>query len=388
MFSILLVIIYAAFVSMGLPDSMLGAAWPVMQGDLSAPISYAGIISMIISCGTVISGLASDALTRKFGAGKVTAVSVGLSALSLFGFSISGNFAALCLWAVPYGLSAGSIDAALNNYVALHYAARHMSWLHCFWGVGTSVSPYIMSMCLASRFGWRGGYRAVSVIQIVLTVCIVLSLPLWKRRTEEERNGGDESKPLGIKGALRIKGVPYVLCAFFGYCALETTAGLWASSYLVEIKGTDPIIAARFASLFYIGITVGRFINGFSAEKLGDRRSTRAGIIIGLFGILLIMLPLKTDIAALAGLIITGLGCAPIYPSIIHSTPSNFGRENSQAIVGIQMASAYVGSTLMPPLFGVIASNISISLYPFYLAVFSILMLVMTEGLWGAVRSE
>ena len=379
MYSLLLAIIYVAFISLGLPDSLLGSGWPVMYGELGVPISYAGIITMIIAGGTIVSSLMSDKMTRKLGAGLVTAISVAMTAGALFGFSVSNSFIMLCILAVPYGLGAGGVDAALNNYVALHYASRHMSWLHCFWGVGAAISPYIMGYSLTRGFGWRSGYRSVSILQIVLTTILFLSLPLWKKNGK--RGTESRSVPLSLSDALKIKGVKHVLLAFFSYCALESTAGLWASSYLVEYRGIDSETAARFASLFFIGITFGRFLCGFVSEKLGDRLLIRLGIVIIVFGVLMVAVPAGIDELALAGLVVIGLGCAPVYPSVIHSTPENFGEENSQAIIGIQMASAYTGTTFMPPLFGLIADNVNIGLYPFYLLVFAVLMLVMTEWL-------
>jgi fucose permease len=285
------------------------------------------------------------------------------------------------MWAIPYGLGAGAVDAALNNYVALHYASRHMSWLHCFWGVGASISPYIMGYFLGTKFGWQGGYRAVSVIQIVLTIALFSSLQLWRNKKVEIDRSEKVSRPLSVVQAVRIRGVPFILIAFFGYCALETTTGLWASSYLVEHRGVDVETAAMFASLFYLGITFGRFLNGFVAERFGDRKLIRYGVTVMIVGVSMVGIPLETDVLALAGLIVIGLGCAPVYPSIIHATPSNFGKENSQAIIGIQMASAYCGTTFMPPLFGLIANNLSIALYPLYLALLAALILIMTETL-------
>ncbi|MCM1055427.1 MAG: MFS transporter [Bacteroides sp.] len=384
MFSLLVAIIYAAFISLGLPDSLLGSAWPVMYSELNVPLSYMGIISMIIALGTIFSSLASDFLTRKMGAGLVTAVSVLMTAAALFGFSAAGSFILLCVIAVPYGLGAGAVDAALNNYVALHYSSKHMSWLHCFWGVGASASPYIMGYCLTSGMGWQAGYRSVSLIQLVLTAILFLSLPLWKKRTDsaQERT----ANRVGLKGAFKIKGVPYVLTAFFCYCALESTAGLWASSYLNEYRGTSEETAAMFASLFYLGITLGRFICGFAADRIGDKGLVRIGVSAAIFGIALILLPLPTDATALAGLILTGLGCAPVYPSIIHSTPANFGRENSQSIIGIQMAFAYTGTTFMPTLFGFLADKAGIFLYPAYLLLFAALLALMSELLNRSVK--
>lgn len=380
MCSFMLVIIYIAFISLGLPDSLLGSGWPVIHSDLSVPLSYAGIVSMLISGGTIASSLMSDRLTRKLGTGRVTAVSVLLTAAALFGFSISDKFIMLCLWAIPYGLGAGAIDAALNNYVALHYSSRHMSWLHCFWGVGTIVSPYVMSYFLTQGGNWQGGYRCVSFIQIAITILLFVTLPLWKKVNKTADSEEVAPNPLSLRQALSIKGVKPLLTGFYAYCAAEATVMLWASSYLVSVKGISAETAAAFASLFFIGITAGRFISGIFSEKVGDRTLIRVGAAVITFGIVLILLPLKTSALSLTGLIVIGLGCAPIYPSIIHSTPYNFGKENSQSIIGIQMASAYVGSTFMPPVFGLIANHISIKLFPVYLTVFVALMLAMTES--------
>lgn len=372
MFSLLLAIIYMSFISLGLPDSLLGSAWPVMRLDLDAPTSYAGGISMIIAFGTIISSLFSDRLTTKLGTGKITALSVSLTAIALFGFSVSKSVAMLCVFSVPYGIGAGAVDAALNNYVALHYSSRHMSWLHCFWGVGASISPYIMSFCLTHDFGWRSGYRSVCVLQVVLSAILFLSLPMWKKSAGAE--GGEERKSLGLSQAVKIKGVPYIMLTFFCYCAMESSTGLWASTYLTDHKGITENTAAMFASLFYLGITGGRFISGFVSARLGDKRMIHIGSAVLTFGIIMIMLPVNISVIALAGLIVVGIGCAPIYPSIIHATPDNFGRENSQSIIGIQMASAYTGTTFMPPVFGFLADRIGVQLYPFFLCAFAIIM--------------
>ncbi|MGP1588259.1 MAG: MFS transporter [Treponemataceae bacterium] len=382
MFSLLLPVIYIAFISLGLPDSILGAAWPVMGKELNAPLEAAGIISMLIAGGTIISSLMSNILTKKLGAGLVTTISVAMTAAALAGFSFAQGFIALCLWAVPYGLGAGAVDAALNNFVALHYKARHMSWLHCFWGIGASTGPYILGFFLTKNTSWQGGYRAISFIQIILTALLVISLPIWKKVANAGSTNENENTLTGGKkktSVLKIKGVPFILFAFFGYCAMESSTGLWASSYLVNFRGIAPEIAARFASFFYLGITAGRLFNGFIAEKIGDKNMIRIGTGISFLGIILLALPLNSNFPALTGLIIIGLGCAPIYPSIIHATPANFGKENSQAIVGIQMASAYAGSTFMPPLFGLIASHIGIVLYPFYLIIFATIITTGTE---------
>ena len=384
MFSLLLALIYLAFISLGLPDSLLGSAWPVMQSELQVPLSFAGVISMIIAGGTIVSSLFATRVIRKLGTGRVTALSVGLTAVALFSFSLSHFPVSLCLWAVPYGLGAGAVDAALNNYAAIHFSSRHMSWLHAFWSVGVTISPNIMSFCLARNLGWAIGYRSVAILQIILTFVLFLSLPLWKEQKSD--NATVAPKALTIPQALKIPGVPFVLLAFFGFCALECTAGLWASSYLVEFRQVDVETAARFAALFYLGETVGRFLNGLVADRFGDLKMIRVGILTMIGGVVLVFLPLKTDLLALVGLVVVGLGAAPVYPCIIHSTPFRFGTENSQALVGIQMTSAYLGSTFMPPLFGLLAQHISIGLYPLYLGLFALLMLVMTELLNKTVR--
>ena len=384
MLHLLLAVIYLSFISLGLPDALLGSAWPAMYGEFGVPVSYAGVISMIIAVGTIVSSLQSDRLTRRLGAGKVTAVSVGMTAAAIFGFSVSHSFWTLCLWAVPYGLGAGSVDAALNNYVALHYASRHMSWLHCMWGVGASLGPYIMGYALTGGGGWNMGYRYIALLQVVLTAVLVLSLPLWKTPAKDaaEGNGGSA---LSLGQILRIPGAKAVMVTFFCYCAVEQTAGLWASSYLALHKGVPAETAAGFASLFFIGITVGRALSGFLTMKLSDSRMIRLGQGIIAAGIAAFLLPLGEH-AALAGLLLIGLGCAPIYPCVIHSTPAHFGAEKSQAIIGVQMASAYLGTCLMPPLFGVIANHITVSLFPLYLLAILILMVFMHEALLKSSR--
>lgn len=380
MIHLLLAVIYLSFISLGLPDSLLGSAWPAMYGEFGVPVSYAGIISMIIAAGTIISSLQSDRLTRKLGTGKVTAISVAMTAVALFGFSFSHSFWLLCLWAIPYGLGAGSVDASLNNYVALHYASRHMSWLHCMWGVGASLGPYVMGYAMTGMRGWNAGYRYIAILQIVLTIILIFSLSLWKNRSDEKNEGVTSPKALTLSEIIRISGAKEVMITFFCYCALEQTAGLWASSYLSLHNGISAEKAAGFSSIFFIGITIGRALSGFITMKLSDAQMIRLGQGIAAFGIITLLLPLGEYIS-LIGLIMIGLGCAPIYPCIIHSTPEYFGADKSQAIIGVQMASAYVGTLLMPPLFGLIAEHINISLYPVYLFIVLILMFVMYETL-------
>ena len=381
MIHLLLAVIYASFISLGLPDSLLGSAWPAMYPQLGVPVSYSGIVFMIISVGTIISSLQSDRLTRRLGTGRVTAFSVAMTAAALLGFSVSHEFWQLCLWAVPYGLGAGSVDASLNNYVALHYESRHMSWLHCMWGVGAAAGPYIMGRVITGGGTWNGGYRCIALIQIALMAVLLLSLPLWKGRPQAENAAGAaDAKSLSVREAVKISGVKNVLICFFCYCALEQTTGLWASSYLTLYKGVPAETAASYASMFFIGITVGRALNGFAAMKLNDVQMVRMGELIIACGVAVMLLPLGAGVS-LAGLVIIGLGCAPVYPCLIHATPEHFGADRSQAVIGIQMACAYVGTSLMPPLFGLIAGHITVALLPVYLLVLLALMSVMHEGL-------
>lgn len=381
MFALLIAIVYLSFISLGLPDSLLGSAWPVMSIEFNSPLSYAGIISMIICAGTIVSSLLSDRLTKKFGTGIVTAVSVAMTAAALFCFSVSTKFWMLVIFAIPYGLGAGGVDASLNNFVALHLKSRHMSWLHCMWGVGASVSPYIMSYAICDGAGWPQGYRIVSYIQIVLAFSVFLSLPLWKKYSSSVPSGGGEkvaSAPVKAKDIVKIKGAIACFVCFFCYCSLEQTTMLWASSYMISHNNITPEQSAMLASLFFIGITFGRGLNGFLTIKFSDRTLIRSGQCLILLGIIAVAIP-SVKWLTIAGFIIIGLGCAPVYPSIIHMTPELFGEDKSQAIIGVQMASAYLGSCLAPPVFGLLANGLTCELMPAYLGVFLILMVVMHE---------
>ncbi len=370
---LLLAVIYLAFISLGLPDAVLGAGWPVMYKDLHAGLGYAGIVSTIISVSTVISSLNSDRMTRRFGAGRVTAVSAAVTALSLFGFSAAPRFWVLCVLAVPYGLGAGGVDAAVNNYAAVHYENRHMSWLHCMWGIGAAAGPYIMGWALTDRT-WRAGYLTVGALQVVLTALLFLSLPLWQKRPDagESASGGSLAPP----DVLRLPGAIPFIATFFCYCALESTAGLWAASYLALGRGVGEQTAAGWASLFYIGITAGRFLNGFLTMKLSDARLVSLGAVISAAGAA-VLLFIPGDAFAVAGLILVGLGCAPVYPCLIHATPAYFGADKSQAVIGVQMAAAYCGTALIPPLFGLLASHVDVRLYPPFLLALAALMFAL-----------
>lgn len=433
MTTLLLAIIYLAFVSLGLPDSLLGSAWPQMHQEMNMPTSAAGIVTMLISAGTIISSLASERVVRRFGTGMTVVISTALTVVGLFGFSLSPTFLVLCIFALPYGIGAGSIDAALNNYVALNYTSRHMSWLHSFWGLGTIISPYVMSYALGTSLGWQGGYRTVGFIQLAILACLTAALPLWKRvaatksknldntitdnsnvkennttydevMTSDRLVGSDtevlspeqsevtatediSSQPTSIFRALKIRGVPFMLLGFFGYCAAESTATLWTGTYFFDVFEASSELAAALSSLCFIGITVGRFLCGFISNRLGDRNMMRAGLAISALGVLMVALSISFPLSVV-GFLLIGLGYAPIYPSIIHSTPDNFGHQSSQSVIGIQMASAYLGTTFMPSLFGLISELVGIKAMPFYLAVFMLLCFYMTELLYKRIDNN
>lgn len=379
MFSLLLALIYVSFISLGLPDSLLGSAWPQMQESLGVSLSLGGVISFLITASTILSSLMSHRAIQRFGTGGVTMCSVALTALALFGFSLSNSFFALCLWAIPYGLGAGSVDAALNNFVALHCKAKHMSWLHCFWGIGATGGPYIMGLCLSRGMGWQAGYRTISFLQMALTLILLLSLPLWKKQ-ELPLSGGETVRPQTPQWGKLLKrpGVKAALTAFFFYSALELTTGLWGSSYMVAVRGISPETAAKWISLFYLGITAGRFFSGFLTLRFSDDAMVRLGEGTAIVGIILMLLPLHNLFLCL-GLILTGLGCAPIYPSLLHATPQRFGKSLSQSLMGTQMAISYLGSTTMPPVSGFLSEKISMGLYPVLLLVFALCMTILTE---------
>lgn len=369
----LLIIIYLAFISLGLPDSALGAAWPSMYPELGAQVSYAGAISMTIALCTIISSLLSDRVTRCLGTGRVTTLSAGCTAISLLGFSLCREFWQLCLWSIPYGLGAGSVDACLNNYVATNYKSQHMSWLHCMWGVGATAGPAIISAALTGGLGWAAGYRRLALIQMALTAVLLLSLPLWSREREQQRQ---ESPALTLREIIAIPGVKALMLCFFGYCALEQTAGLWAASYLTMHRGLSPDTAAALGGMFFLGITAGRGISGFISMKMKDSSVIWLGTGLIGCGIVAMLLPLG-ETFSIIGLGLIGLGCAPIYPCIIHSIPGIFGAHRSQAIIGVQMAGAYVGTCLMPAGFGLVAEHISVSLLPLFLLALLLLIALM-----------
>lgn len=377
MIIILITVIYLSFISLGLPDAVLGSSWNIIAKEFNTSISNMGILTIIISAGTIISSLNSDLLIKKLGVHKITSISIFITAISMLGFALSPSFLVLCLWAIPYGLGAGNVDAALNNYVAINFESKHMSWLHCMWGIGATLGPYIMSIALINNLDFRGGYIILFLIQIILATIILVSYPVWKIKNNEQLYK-ENKKHLKLNEVLKIKGVLQIGITFFFFCSIEQTTGLWASNYLIFIKNVSPEIATGFTSLFYLGITIGRGINGFFAMKFSNTQMIRFGSIVMLLGVFILFIP-SNEIITYIGLAMIGLGSSPIYPSIIHSIPIMFGVDKSQSITGVQMASAYTGTLVMPALFGIIGNEFSFDFYPVFITIMLIMMIFMYE---------
>ncbi|MCL2188638.1 MAG: MFS transporter [Defluviitaleaceae bacterium] len=379
----LLLILYLAFIGLGLPSALLGAAWPTMQTALDLPVQYAGIVAMVISGGTIFSSLMADKFTRVLRPAYVVTLGVLFMVVGLFGFSAAQAFWLMCLWAVPLGLGSGAVDAVINNYIAVNYSSRHMNWLHCFWGLGAMLGPYVMGFYLVRGMNWGYGFAAVGAALVVVLAAVVMTMKLWKKGEQKKT-----SKATPIGSVLKIKGVKFVMLAFFAYCAMEGTAMLWAATYLVYNRGVSANSAALFASFFFIGITAGRIAAGFVSNKLGDRRMVTLGLAVTFVGIVAVFVPFAPGWAALAGLVIIGLGNAPIFPALMHATPAHFGEENSQALVGVQMASAYTGATIVPPLFGVLAGALGAGFFAPFLGAFFALTAVMFVALIKSTGSN
>lgn len=435
MATLFLIVIYLAFISLGIPDSMLGAAWPVMHGDIGAPFGSAGLLSIVASGGTIVSSLASGRLIQRLGTGVVTLISCCLTAGALLGFAFVPTLAWLIVLCIPLGLGAGAVDSGLNHFVAANYKAHHMSWLHCFWGVGATAGPIIMSHYISSEGSWRSGYTAVAVIQFTLVLILLFTLPLWKkvaelRQTErlaeqsqpnqgtsydpatmgqgtedtsaavsqlelDHEQGDAEGKTTAssasktettaARGSLfRIPGVRFTLLTFFFYCGVETTVGLWGASFLVGSRQIEPGLAAGWISLYFAGITIGRLITGFLTLRVTNRMLILLGQVCSAVGALLLILPLP-GVLLMMGLILIGIGLAPIFPGLLHETPARFGTENSARLMGYQLAMAYTGITLLPPLFGLVASYIHIGWFPFVIMAFILIMLFCSERVIRAI---
>ncbi|MEN2282674.1 MFS transporter [Algoriphagus sp. SE2] len=364
---LVLIVIYLAFISLGLPDSLLGAGWPSMYKSLGTPVHFAGILSMIVAAGTVISSLFSARFIKRYGVATITTLSVLMTALSLLGFAYSENFIFLCLLSIPLGLGAGCVDVALNNYVALYYQAKHMNWLHCFWGVGAAIGPFLMARYLAMGNSWTSGYNTVGWIQMALVLVLFFSFPLWIKKSKNEKHLESHEEKASFKKLLTIPGLKSALLVFFCYCTIEATFGLWGASYLVFVRDFNPEDAAKLVSFYYAGITVGRFLAGFISLKLSNQKLVKLGQVVILLGLVLLFLPF--EITQLPSFFLIGFGCAPIFPALLHETPRNFGEKYSESIMGLQMASAYVGITLMPLIFGKVASNVGFTSLIWFLGI-------------------
>lgn len=383
----LLAIIYLGFICLGLPDSLFGTAWPVLQLQFEIPVSYAGFITATTCSCTIISSLLTEKITRKIGTGLLTAISVGMTAFALLGFAFSTEFWMLIIFSIPMGLGAGGVDAALNNYMAIRYSSKHLSWLHCFWGVGAIISPYIMSYWLRNNSQWNKGYLTVGIMQSILTLVLFLALPLWKKENIKTVSSQNTQKGnITYKQIFHFNGIFETLLGFFAYCSIEGIAFSWTSSYFVSGRNINADFAAKCAALFYIGMSVSRFVTGFFSNKAGDKNMIRLGCFISLSGVIIMLLPFTSVIPAIIGILILGFGCGPIYPAIMHSTPAIFGEENSQSVVGLEMAFAYAGSTVMPPIFGIVARHFGLGLYPVFLCVFVLTTIVLTEKLNKKVK--
>ena len=386
MYSLLLAVIYLIFVSLGLPDSLLGSGWPVMQAAFGVPSSYAGYVSMAISFMTIISALISPRMIRRFHTKWIVIVSIFLTVMGLFGFSLSSTYAMLFLFVLPYGLGAGAIDASVNHYVANNYSSSVMNFLHCFYGLGAVISPNIMALAL-SRARWNEGYRWTAYIQLGILLVCILSLPLWKQN--ENKTANENESGAGIREALKVPGVILTLVAFFAYCSGEATCLLWTSSYFAGVKqGLSDGLIASFGSLIFGGLMLGRLISGFISDKLGDRQLIRIGIAVEFVGILLVLLPIKHYLPAAIGFVIIGTGMGPVYPAIQHMAPANFGKRYSAAVIGLQMASAYLGSTFMPMVFGHLQQHIGIGIMPMYLLIFAVMNIGLLERTYVVLSDQ
>ncbi len=381
----LLAVIYLAFIGLGLPDSLLGSAWPVMHTDLGVSVSVAGFASIVALCGTVLSSLVSERMIKRFGTGPVAAISICLTIIGIAGISFTNSFYVLLALSIPLGIGGGTVDSALNNFVALNYEAKHMNWLHCFWGIGATGGPLVVSAFLVSN-NWRGAYRTIGLVLVGVVTVVIISLPLWKKVAKKRLERGDavqgeqakDLAPTPKRVLLKLPGAPFAIMAFAAYCAVEYSAGLWASTYFVNVKNVTPDVAASWAAMYYFGIMGGRLISGFLAMKLSDRTLIRIGQAIAILGIIIIMLPLG-GLFPVAGLLLAGMGCAPIFPSMLDATPKLFGEKYSQGMMGVQLAGAYIGGALLSPMFGWVSPVIGLEAWPVYLLAIAAVMIFATE---------
>ena len=374
MYLFLLIVIYLSFVGLGLPEPVLGSLWPIMRTEFAASLDFAGVISLIMTVSKTLSGLITDRIDKKIGHGRASVLSMLVMALALYGCALSRSEYMICLFTLPLGIASGIIDTAVNDYVSRNYSSRHMSWLHCSWGIGSMLSPFALGFLLSRGQSWRAGYVFVASVQIVITILLIISLPHWKK-TSDSPDSDNGITVMPIKDVVRLPGIVFTFLALFSYCGAEVTASLWSSSFLIEARGLDAETAATCTSSIFIGITLGRFLSSFIADRLGDLRMAKTGAVIAFAGALVMFLPGSTAVLPLIGLFVVGLGCSTIVPSLIHSVPELYGRSHTSTIVGIDMAVAHAGSALMPPLFGVLAEKISIRLFPVYIFLLMALLL-------------
>ena len=390
MATLLLAVIYTAFIGLGIPDSLFGTAWPAIYREFSLPISFASFVTVTTSCGTVFSSLMSSQVIRRFGTARVSAFSTALTAVALLGFSFSGSFWLLILCAIPLGLGAGAIDTALNNYVALHYSATHMSFLHCFYGVGVSLSPYVLSLVISGPQGWRGGYRTAFAMQLVIALLLFLTLPLWKKvqgvRTDGE-SGEEKINALPVRKVLKLPGVKGMCLLFVASVGIEVTAGSWGATFLVESKGVTEDRAAWYVMFYYIGMAVGRFLSGVLAAKLHSWQIIRLGMVVLGVALVVLLLPVPPVWSAV-GLFLVGLGNGPMFPNYNYLAPESFGPEVSQSVIGTQMAFSYIGVMLVPTVFGVLGQVVTVALFPAYLTAFFLVMVVFTVKVRQAISQS
>lgn len=386
MATVILLVIYIAFIGLGIPDSLFGTAWPAIYPEFGADVGSAGFVTLIISGCTVISSLFAARIINRFGVGIAAAFSTALTAAALLGFSLSNSLYVLCLLSVPLGLGAGCIDSGLNNYVALHYKASHMSFLHCFYGIGVTLSPYLMSLALAGG-QWRRGYRFAFYIQLAITVVLLIAIPFWDGASRKDEFSEASVRTLKISEMLKMPSVRASSFVFFGSCALENVCGTWSSTYLVNTKGMTADTAALLVMLYYAGMAAGRFLSGVLACRMSCRRIIKIGQSVVLLAIIMLFLPLPREFSG-AALFMIGIGNGPLFPNMVHLTPKNFGAEISQSVMGMQMAVAYLGIMSMPLLFGFIAGRLSSAAFPYFISAMYLILIVSGVMLEKILKSK
>ncbi len=381
----LLVVIYIAFIGLGVPDSLIGSAWPAIHTQMNIPVEAVSVLTLFISGCTVLSSMFSTGILNKLGTAKVTAFSTAMTAAALLGFSFAPSFWVMIPLAVILGLGAGAIDSGLNNYVALHFKASHMNFLHCFYGVGVSLSPYLMSLAL-SNAGWRGGYRYAFYVQAAITILLIVSIPLWKKSSSAEE-AEEKGVNLTLRQMAKMSEVRQVWIIMLATNAIEYACGVWGSTYLVEQKGFSAELGALALTVYYVGMSVGRFVSGLISNKISTWKRIGIGSVVLAPAIILMLLPLNGTVTVI-GLFLVGLGNGSIYPNMIHLTPHNFGKDVSQAVMGSQIAFAYIGVMLAPPMVSLVSGLFGIKVYPILLAVLYVIMVVTLKCFVNRLKKQ